>query len=98
MALIKCPECNNEISDTTKTCIHCGYKIESNSQIYIHPFVKKIAPIIIVLLVIFIIISKCLILLVKNCFCKKICQFTLDILDLYIYNYIIGGLIYEGVK
>lgn len=57
MALIKCPECNNEISDTTKTCIHCGYKIESNSQIYIHPFVKKIAPIIIVLLVIFIIIS-----------------------------------------
>lgn len=28
MALIKCPECGKEISDTSKTCIHCGYKIE----------------------------------------------------------------------
>ena len=47
MALMKCPECNKEISDTTNVCIHCGYKIGSNSQIYIHPFVKKIVPIII---------------------------------------------------
>ena len=57
MALIKCPECNKEISDTTSVCIHCGYKIGSNSQIYIHPFVKKVIPIIFVLLVIFIIIN-----------------------------------------
>ena len=28
MAIIKCPECNKEISDTAKTCIHCGYKIK----------------------------------------------------------------------
>lgn len=27
MALIKCPECNKEISDTVESCIHCGYKI-----------------------------------------------------------------------
>ena len=27
MALIKCPECNREISDTAKTCPHCGYKL-----------------------------------------------------------------------
>lgn len=26
MALIKCPECNREISDTAKTCPHCGFK------------------------------------------------------------------------
>lgn len=26
MALISCPECNNEISDTAKKCPHCGYK------------------------------------------------------------------------
>lgn len=57
MALMKCPECNKEISDTTSVCIHCGYKIGSNSQIYIHPFVKKVVPIIFVLLVIFIIIN-----------------------------------------
>lgn len=57
MALMKCPECNKEISDTTNVCIHCGYKIGNNSQIYIHPFIKKIVPIIFVLLVIFIIIN-----------------------------------------
>ena len=57
MALMKCPECNKEISDTTTVCIHCGYKIGNNSQIYIHPFIKKIVPIIFVLLVIFIIIN-----------------------------------------
>lgn len=26
MALIKCAECGKEISDTAKTCIHCGYE------------------------------------------------------------------------
>ena len=25
MALIKCPECQKEVSDTAKNCIHCGY-------------------------------------------------------------------------
>lgn len=28
MALIKCPECNQEISDKAKVCIHCGYPIK----------------------------------------------------------------------
>lgn len=28
MALIKCPECGNEISDKAKVCIKCGYPIE----------------------------------------------------------------------
>lgn len=28
MALINCPECKNEISDTSKNCPKCGYKIE----------------------------------------------------------------------
>ena len=27
MALIKCPECKNQISDTTETCIHCGFPL-----------------------------------------------------------------------
>ncbi|CAH0532796.1 hypothetical protein VST7929_00643 [Vibrio stylophorae] len=28
MALINCPECNKEISDTADHCIHCGYTPE----------------------------------------------------------------------
>lgn len=34
MALIKCPECGKEISDTAKNCIHCGYalKEENNAE------------------------------------------------------------------
>ena len=28
MALIKCPECGKEISDSAKECVHCGYKLE----------------------------------------------------------------------
>lgn len=32
MALIKCPECNKEISNTANICIHCGYKLNSEPQ------------------------------------------------------------------
>ena len=27
MALIKCPECGNLVSDTCDICIHCGFKL-----------------------------------------------------------------------
>lgn len=30
MALIKCPECGNEISDKAASCPHCGFLIEQN--------------------------------------------------------------------
>lgn len=32
MALVKCPECNREISDSAKNCPHCGFKpnVEQN--------------------------------------------------------------------
>lgn len=30
MALINCPECNKEISDKSKACIHCGFPLETN--------------------------------------------------------------------
>lgn len=32
MAIIKCPECNNDISDTSNNCIHCGYKLKNNGS------------------------------------------------------------------
>lgn len=28
MALIKCPECQKEISDKAKQCIYCGYPLD----------------------------------------------------------------------
>lgn len=30
MALINCPECGKEISDTCKACIHCGYSLQTS--------------------------------------------------------------------
>ena len=30
MALINCPECNKEISDSAKSCPHCGYKFKNS--------------------------------------------------------------------
>ncbi len=32
MALIKCPECGKEISDTTSKCIHCGYEFSKEGS------------------------------------------------------------------
>ena len=32
MALIKCPECNKEISDQSELCIHCGYPIKKYQE------------------------------------------------------------------
>lgn len=33
MALIQCPECQRDVSDTLETCPHCGYQL-SNSKEY----------------------------------------------------------------
>ncbi len=33
MALIKCPECNNKISDQADTCPKCGYELKKKSSI-----------------------------------------------------------------
>ncbi|WP_034486782.1 zinc ribbon domain-containing protein [Butyrivibrio fibrisolvens] len=30
MALINCPDCNNQVSDEAKTCPHCGYPLYKN--------------------------------------------------------------------
>lgn len=32
MALIKCPECNCEVSDKADVCIHCGYPLKENEK------------------------------------------------------------------
>lgn len=33
MALIKCPECKKEISDTIDSCPHCGFKLKQNKNL-----------------------------------------------------------------
>jgi hypothetical protein len=30
MALIKCPECNRDVSDSAEMCPHCGYKVKKH--------------------------------------------------------------------
>lgn len=56
MALINCPECGNEVSDTAEKCPKCGYKIKKNQQVNkikeIINLKKKSLVIIIVLLLI----------------------------------------------
>lgn len=60
MALINCPECGKEISDTCESCIHCGYKLTNNSNntdSKDKKANKKKVPIIAILLIIVIIIG-----------------------------------------
>ena len=33
MALINCPECSKEVSNTCRNCIHCGYSLQISSTI-----------------------------------------------------------------
>ncbi len=57
MSLINCPECNREISNTSKKCIHCGYVLRKKKS-------KKVFAVLIVSLMILTIVG----LLVKR-FC-----------------------------
>lgn len=36
MALINCPECSKEISDTAEICIHCGFALQQKYPVNIH--------------------------------------------------------------
>ncbi len=33
MALVNCPECNHEVSDTAMTCPHCGYDLRKSRKV-----------------------------------------------------------------
>lgn len=41
MALVSCPECQKEISDTVPQCIHCGYQLVAIEQSAHHPIHRK---------------------------------------------------------
>ena len=34
MALINCPDCNKQVSDSAKRCVNCGYPIRAKQQYY----------------------------------------------------------------
>lgn len=59
MALIKCPECGKEISDQSKTCIHCGFPLERKKS---KENTTKITIIVVALLVLLAIIAGLLLL------------------------------------
>ena len=49
MALIKCPECNKEISDTTKRCPSCGYKFHIKNRKIIYTIISIVIVCIIII-------------------------------------------------
>ena len=46
MALVKCPECNHEVSDKAQICPNCGYKLLENNKIKVSVKVPLVASII----------------------------------------------------
>ncbi len=41
MSLIKCPECQKELSSTVKTCIHCGFNLSQEEKTHDQETKKK---------------------------------------------------------
>ena len=70
MALINCPECGKEISDTCESCIHCGYKLIkitniekeqiSKKKLLSKPIIIVATVSVIVLLIIVLVVNKSL--------------------------------------
>lgn len=67
MALINCPECGKEISDTCESCIHCGYKltktidieeVQTNKKNFLSKSIIIVAVSVIVLLIIVLVVNK----------------------------------------
>lgn len=46
MALVKCPECNHEVSDKAAICPNCGYKLLGNNKIEISAKIPLVTSII----------------------------------------------------
>lgn len=50
MALIKCPECGKEISDSVEKCIHCGYEVKTEKKQKKFPFIIGIIVIALIII------------------------------------------------
>lgn len=62
MALINCPECGKEISDTIKACPHCGYNLQNK----IKPKIKNTLKTIIIILIVLVLTIVSLLLMGKG--------------------------------
>jgi len=51
MALINCPECQKEVSETAKRCPHCGYTLKDNKKIIA---IVSVSVIVVLLIVFFV--------------------------------------------
>lgn len=52
MSLIKCPECNKEVSSQSDKCPHCGYPLNRTQEAPHNAEKKKPSPALIILAVI----------------------------------------------
>lgn len=72
MALIKCPECGKEISDTVNKCVNCGYLLKTKRKINDKVIIcGGVISVLVVLCIVFGFINK-----QKNPFLKFNCDMT----------------------
>jgi len=64
MALINCPECNREVSDTAMTCPNCGYSLKETTKDVVKKTMKNSRKKIIATVIVLIVLI-CAVLLMK---------------------------------
>lgn len=79
MALINCPECNKEISDSVSTCPHCGFRIKEDTTMHENTYVvpkkkKNLIPIVVIGLVVVAAIVVCVVLFMNSSKKNKILE------------------------
>ena len=62
MAIIKCSECERNISDKAQNCPHCGFPLKNNDEIH---SVSNIKPYLMIMTVILVIIGAVVIVFLK---------------------------------
>lgn len=76
MALIKCPECGKEISNTAHKCINCGYSLKIKKEISKRTLKKVIVCIVVLLLLMAMVVTRIIVKRQQNPFQKFNCDMT----------------------
>lgn len=77
MALINCKECGKEISNTCKTCVHCGAKTET-SKTNNKKLIRNIS-----ILIVFVLLIGFVFIFYNNTSKAKLCNKSINILEKY---------------
>ena len=86
MALVKCPECGREVSDSAKTCPNCGYKLKGIVDKKVMKFVCIIAALFFAIIAIKAVISFT-VSPIKSSYTKEdisTCKVAINIADKYL--------------